>query len=134
MGMLFRRASKKSLSQIHNQKALDLGTPDVPSSHAAPESLQTPPSLGDKKVPLKRLKPGHLETVSLSPLAEELGGGPEPQPQSHVVSFMTQEGALRPGALREGHLLTATSFFQRKKSAWQAKESFEMEEASQSQC
>ncbi|XP_026219686.1 serine-rich adhesin for platelets isoform X2 [Anabas testudineus] len=129
MGMLFRRASKKSLSQIHNQKAQDLRSTDVPFSPcAAPESLQTPPGLADKKVPLKRLKPGHLETVSLSPLAEELGAGPDPQSQSHMLSYLAQEGALRPGAMREGHPLTAMSIFQRKKSPCQAKESFEMEE------
>lgn len=133
MGMLFRRASKKSLSQIHNQKAQDLRSTDVPFCPcAAPESLQTPPGLADKKVPLKRLKPGHLETVSLSPLAEELGAGPDPQSQSHMLSYLAQEGALRPGAMREGHPLTAMSIFQRKKSPCQAKESFEMEEASQS--
>lgn len=132
--MLFRRASKKSLSQIHNQKAQDLSAADVPSSPcAAPESLQSPPSLAHKKVPLKRLRPGHLETVSLSLLAEELGAGPDPQSQSHVVSITAKEGALRPGSLREGHPLTAMSILQRKKSPCQAKESFEMEEASQSQ-
>lgn len=134
MGMLFRRASKKSLSQIHNQKAQDLSAADVTSPPcAAPESLQSPPSLLHKKVPSKRLRPGHLETVSLSPLAEELGAGPDSQVQSHVVSFAVQEGVLRPGALKEGHPFIAMSTLQRKKSPCPAKESFEMEEASESQ-
>ncbi|KAK2859311.1 hypothetical protein Q5P01_003931 [Channa striata] len=129
MGMLFRRASKKSLSQIHNQKAQDLSTlsPTSPSC-AEPESLQTAPILGDKKVPLKRLKTGHLETVCLGPLVEEHGAGSDPQYQAHVVSFSAQEGALRPGALKEGHPLTATISFQKRKGPWQARESFEMEE------
>lgn len=129
MGMLFRRASKKSLSQMRSQKALDLSTADV--SSAAPGSLHTPPNVGDKKVPIER----QMETGSLSPLAEELGAGQEPQaqPQSLVVSVMTKEATLKPGAMREGHPLTVMSLLQRKKNQWQAKESFEMEEASQSQ-
>ncbi|XP_029005258.1 uncharacterized protein itprid1 isoform X2 [Betta splendens] len=117
MGMLLRRASKKSLSQMHGQKALDLSTAEV--------ALQPPPGPGDRKGPSKRPKPGPMEAGSLSPLAEELGAGQEAQV---VVCFMTQEAAPKPGALREGHPLTVTSLLQRKKSQWQAKESFEMEE------
>ncbi|KAF3703431.1 Coiled-coil domain-containing protein 129 [Channa argus] len=129
MGMLFRRASKKSLSQMHNQKAQDQGTlsPTSPSC-APPVSLQTAPVPVDKKVALKRLKTGNLEAVSLSPLAEEHGAGSDPQVQAHMASFVAQEGALRPGALRESHPLTATTFFQKKKGPWQPRESFEMEE------
>ncbi|XP_039983198.1 protein TESPA1 isoform X2 [Xiphias gladius] len=129
MGMLFRRASKKLFSQIHSHKTQDLTTPTaICSSCAAIESLQPPPSLGDKKFPLKRSKPGLLETVCLSPLAEEQGTGPDPQPQPQVVSFIGRDGALRPWPLREGHPLTANTFLQKKKSPGQASESFEMEE------
>lgn len=131
--MLFRRASKKSLSQLHRQKTQDLTTPVSKSSPcAAPESQPAPPSLGDKKVPLKRFKPGHVEAVCLSPLAEEHGAGPDPQSQPLTVSFVAQEGELRPAVLREGHPLTATTLFQRKRSPCQARESFEMEEARKS--
>lgn len=127
MGMLFRRASKKSLSQIHNNKTQDQSTPAATSPLCTtPELLQPPPSLGDKIVPLKRVKPG-LETVCLSPLAEEQGAGPDPQPD--VASLASQEGALRPWPLRECPPLTANTL-QRKKSPGQARESFEMEEAS----
>ncbi|XP_071341879.1 uncharacterized protein itprid1 [Trachinotus anak] len=129
MGMLFRRASKKSLSQIHNQKTQDLTTPTpISSACAIPESLQPLPSLGDRKVPSKRPKPGLLETVGLSPLAEEQGAGADPQPQHHVTSHIGQEGALRSGSLKEGHPLTATTFSQRKRSPGPTSESFEMEE------
>ncbi|XP_070709419.1 uncharacterized protein itprid1 [Pempheris klunzingeri] len=126
VGMLFRRASKKSLSQIRNHKSQDLTTSAATSPLcAAPELLQPPASLGDKKVPLKRVRPG-LESVCLSPLAEEQGAGPDPQPQA---AFLTaQDGALRPPALRECHPLTASTFSQRKRSLGQVRESFEMEE------
>lgn len=126
MGMLFRRASKKSLSQIHNHKTQDVTTPAATSPLCAtPELLKTAPSPVDK-VPLKRVKPGLLETVCLSPLAEEQGAGLDPQP--HVASLNAKEGALRPQPLRECHPLTANT--QRKKSPGQPRESFEMEEAS----
>ncbi|XP_059183292.1 protein ITPRID1 [Centropristis striata] len=118
IGNLFRRASKKSLSQIHNAKTQDLATP-------AP-SLQTPLSLGDTKVHVKKAKPGLLETVCLSPLAEEQGTGPDLLSSSLVA----QEGAARPWPQKEGHPLTANAFLLRKRSPGQARESFEMEEAS----
>ncbi|XP_051266186.1 serine-rich adhesin for platelets isoform X2 [Dicentrarchus labrax] len=120
MGMLFRRASKKSLSQIHNNKTHDPG--------ATPESLQSPLSLGDKKFPLKRVKPGLQEIVCLSPLAEEQGAGPDPQSKSDVASLIAKEGAHRPWPLKEGHPVTTSTFSQRKKSPGKARESFEMEE------
>ncbi|XP_044032665.1 serine-rich adhesin for platelets isoform X3 [Siniperca chuatsi] len=128
MGMLFRRASKKSLSQIHNHKTQDLTTlAETSLPCATPESLQLPPSIGDKKVPLKKVKPG-LETVCLSPLAEEQGADPYPQAQPHVASLIAHEGALKPWPLREGLPLAVSTFLQRKKSPGQARESFEMEE------
>ncbi|XP_038578434.1 uncharacterized protein PB18E9.04c isoform X2 [Micropterus salmoides] len=126
MGMLFRRASKKSLSQIHNHKTQDLTTPAATSPPCAPhESLQIPPSLADKKVSLKRVKPGLLETVCLCPLAEEQGTGPDRQP--HMVSSKAYE-ALTHLPLMEGQPLMVSTFSQRKKSLGPARESFEIEE------
>lgn len=131
MGILLRRASKKSQSQIHNHNTQDPTTPPATSPpSASTESLQPPHSLGDKKVPLKRVKPGLQETVCLSPLVEEQGTSPDAQSQLYVASFNVQEGALRSGPLREGYPVTANTFLQRKKSPGQARESFEMEEAS----
>ncbi|KAK9528055.1 hypothetical protein VZT92_014555 [Zoarces viviparus] len=129
MGILFRRASKKSLSQIHKHKTQDLTTPAATYSPCtAPESLQPPFNLGDKKVPSKRVKPGLLETGCLSPLAEEKGAGPDPQPQPNVAPLVAQEGALSHRPLTEGHPLTANTFLLKKKSIGQARESFEIEE------
>lgn len=125
MGMMFRRASKKSLSQLHNHKSHEPTTPTTPTADSFPcveaESVQPEPSVGDKKVSLKKLKPGPLETGSLSPLMEEQGAGTD---QAHVISHSGQEGPLRPGSLRQGHHL-------RKRSPGHTTESFEMEEASQ---
>ncbi|KAF3836487.1 hypothetical protein F7725_029045 [Dissostichus mawsoni] len=86
VGMLFRRASKKSLSQIHNQKSQDLTTPAADP----PEAMQPPSSLGDKKSALKRSKPVLLETVCLSPLAEEQGPGPDP----NVAAFTSDSSGF----------------------------------------
>lgn len=120
--MLFRRASKKSLSQIHNQKSQDLTTPAADP----PEAMQPPSSLGDKKSALKRAKPGLLETVFLSPLAEEQGPGPDP----NMAAFTVQGGALRHGPLTEGQPRPPAKVLLRKRSTGPARESFEMEEAS----
>ncbi|KAK1885456.1 Protein ITPRID1 [Dissostichus eleginoides] len=120
VGMLFRRASKKSLSQIHNQKSQDLTTPAADP----PEAMQPPSSLGDKKSALKRAKPGLLETVCLSPLAEEQGPGPDP----NVAAFTVQGGGLRHGPLTEGQPRPPANVLLRKRSPGPARESFEMEE------
>ncbi len=131
MGILFRRASKKSLSHIHNHKTQDLITPAVTSPPCdVPETLQPASSVGDKKVPLKRVRPGLLESMCPSPLAEEQRAGPDPQPQPHVASSIAQDAVLRPFPLSEGVPLKVGAFLQRKKSPGKARESFEMEEAS----
>lgn len=129
MSMLFRRASKKSLGQIHRNKTHGL---TIPAANCAPasESQQPTSSPRDKNVCLKRVKPGSLETASLSTLAEEQGNDPDLQSQHPLVYLLSQEGALKSAPLREGHPLAAKSFLQRKKSQGQIRESFEMEEAS----
>lgn len=127
MGMLFRRASKKSLGQIHRNKTHGL---TIPAANCVPasESQQPTPSPRDKNVCLKRVKAGSLETASLSPLAEEQGNDPDLQSQHPLVYLLSQEGAFKSAPLREGHPLAAKSFLQRKKSQGQIRESFEMEE------
>uniref|UniRef100_UPI0037E6F927 protein ITPRID1 n=1 Tax=Semicossyphus pulcher TaxID=241346 RepID=UPI0037E6F927 len=128
MGMLFRRASKKSLSHVksHTTKDLTASTTFLPC--AAPDSHHPPSSLGDNRIPLKRIKTGLLETSNLSPLAEEQGVGPDAQLEPQEASMIVQDGALRSWPMREGRPLTANPFLQRKKSPGQARESFEMEE------
>ncbi|TKS88109.1 Coiled-coil domain-containing protein 129 [Collichthys lucidus] len=118
MGQLFKRVSKKSLSQMHKNNSQDLTTP------AAPNSLQYTAGLGDKKVLLKRVKHVPQEIVCLSPLAEEQGPGPDPQALHRVPSFIAQEGAVTRWSQSQGK-----AFLQRKKSPGQVKESFEIEEA-----
>lgn len=111
--MLFRQASKKLLTQIHNNKTQDRTTPAATPPHCA--ALQPLPSLGDKEVLVNRAKPGLQEIVCLSPLAEEQGAG-----------LTVQEGAGR-----EGLPQPAKTLIKRKKSPGHVSESFEMEEASQ---
>lgn len=104
IGALFRRASKKALSQIHSNKPKDIVKPAATSGLcAAPEP---PPSFGDQKVLLKRAKPGLK--VHFSPLAEDQG---------------THRDALRPWSSREGDPV-------KKKIPGIIPESFEMDEAS----
>lgn len=111
VGMLFRRASKKSLNCKHHQHV---------NPPAAPASLQPTLSLTDKK--------GPVDTECLSPVAEGQETGPE-QSMSHLTSLTTQEGALRSRPLKEIYQPAANSFSQSKKSPGQARESFEIEEA-----
>ncbi|XP_029935734.1 mucin-12 [Myripristis murdjan] len=124
MGMLFRRASKKSLSQIPSSSTQDQTTQATASPSAAPQPLQPPASPGDTKALVKRVKPGLQDTVCLSPLAEELGPGPDTQEASSI----TQDSALRLGPLKEGHPLSPNTALERRRSPGQARESFEMEE------
>ncbi|KAG7523774.1 hypothetical protein JOB18_003046 [Solea senegalensis] len=118
MASLFRRASKKSLSQIHqNHTTQDLTSPtdSSSSSPAMPKSLQPPLSLGDENVPEQSVKPGSVENV------EEHGGDPAHQP--HIG----QERALRPGHLKEeGPSLTPNTLH--RQSQVQARASSDMEE------
>lgn len=121
MALLFRRASKKSLNQIHNNKTQDITTP---------ESLQPQPFLGDKKVQKRGQKPGQKEVIYLSRLAEEPGAGPEPQDQPQITSLKAQEGAPWPSS--KGHPVTADTFLRRKKIPGTVLEfEFEMDEASE---
>lgn len=113
--MLFRRASKKSLSRIHKNKTQDPLTPSSTSpTCASPESLQLPPTHGEKRVSL-----GLQEKVCLCPLAEEQGAGPDPQSQPLVASLAAQECTPQPRPLRGGHPVTAKTSSQRKKSVSQ---------------
>ncbi|KAM9332592.1 uncharacterized protein itprid1 [Pholidichthys leucotaenia] len=125
VGMLFRRASKQSVSTIQHQKPQDQTLSAV---NSVPDSLQTTISLRDTKVSLKRQKPGPLENGCLSPLIEEQGVLPDIPSQPHLAIFTAQVEAVRPPPLKEGHPLAANNFLQRKKSLSQARESFEMEE------
>ncbi|XP_029385542.1 protein ITPRID1 [Echeneis naucrates] len=118
VGMLFKRASKKSLSQINNQKNQDVATtPSSYSPSALSESSQSPLHPGDKKIPSKRSKPELLETGVLSPRVEEQGTCPDLQLQPHV---MCQKGQDYP--------LPVTTLSWRKKRTRQINESFEIEE------
>lgn len=129
MGMLFKRASKKSLGQIHNYKAQGLTTPAANSVHGpAPEPQKHQPSLQDQRVFATRVS-GSAETVCLSPLAEEPGNGPDFHTELHL-EVIYQEGAFKSVPLRDGYPHPAKAFLQRMKSQGQARESFEMEEAS----
>ncbi|XP_029314151.1 protein ITPRID1 [Cottoperca gobio] len=120
-------SNEQSKKSLHNLKTQDQITPAATSSPcAAPESLQPPFSLGDKKLSFKRVKPGLLETVCLSPLAEEQA---VPDPHPNVAPIIAQEGALGHWPLTDSHPRPpANAVLLRKKSPGQVRESFEMEE------
>ncbi|XP_047424602.1 protein ITPRID1 [Mugil cephalus] len=106
MGMLFRRASKKSLRQMHNYKSQDLNTA----------------RLRDSKAPLKRDKSGSMEI----PLTEEQEAESQPQ----LDSSKAQTGTLGSASMMDGAPPAHSSVPRRKTSPGQARDSFEMEEAS----
>ncbi|CAJ1082455.1 uncharacterized protein itprid1 [Xyrichtys novacula] len=129
LSTLFRRASKKTLSDLKNRKSQDqtASTTQSPSC-TAPQSNPPRTGLGDNRIPFKRVKTGLLETMPLSPLAEEQGAGSDAQPQPQMVSSLAQDGDLRSWPLREGRPVKTNPFSQKRKSRGQTRESFEMEE------
>ncbi|XP_037829254.1 protein ITPRID1 [Kryptolebias marmoratus] len=126
MGMLFRQASKKSLSQIHRNKSLGVAAPAA--NLLNPESQQLPSSLIDTQVQLKRDNPGPLETVRLSTLDKEQGDCSGPLPYPHLVSLTALEGAVSHVTPKDAYPLEASHFLQKKKTPGQARELLEMEE------
>lgn len=131
IGILLRRASKKSQSQLcHSPYTQDPAPTDTSSPSASTDSPQPTPILENKKAPLKKVSSGLQETVCLSPLVEEQDVSPDFQSQLHSSSSNVPEEVLNPRAPREGYSSTANTFLQKKKSPGQARESFEMEEAS----
>lgn len=100
IGMLFRRALKKSRDQIHNSTTHDLTTT------GSLQPLQ--PSLEDKKDLLNVTNLGQNEVTCLSQLEKEQRDGREPQAQHQMTSLKTQEGAKQP--LSEVQPVTANTF------------------------
>ena len=129
--MLFRRASKKFLKQIQDNKSKNITTCGIAASPSATtDSLQPWPCPEDRSLILQKEAPGLKDMVYLSPLTEEQITGPEPQSQPQMTSLQAQEGALGPQPSSEGRV--RATFLQRKKMAVMAMESLEMDEAGQS--
>lgn len=70
--MLFRRASKNSLSLTHHSDTTKLTTPTSPS-FAASQAQQLLPSPGDKTEPLTRVTSGPQEMQDLRPFSMSEG-------------------------------------------------------------
>ncbi|XP_072306550.1 uncharacterized protein itprid1 [Eucyclogobius newberryi] len=112
MGMLLRRASKKSLSQLNSPIQQEL---TVATAAVVPKALEPMYGPEERKVPFKRVK--LQDTVSLSPFVEE--EGEEAEADNNTTAHVA-DGEPRMGTVRERVL-------QRKRSI-QMRESFEMEE------
>ncbi|XP_055006821.1 protein ITPRID1 [Boleophthalmus pectinirostris] len=120
MGMLFRRASKKSLSQLPGPIPQELTVATAMTMPGVlPKALEPTYSPEDRKVPFKRVK--LQDTLSLSPFVEEEGEEAEAQGDTTSTGY-TPEG--EPRTIRERFL---DRVLQRKRSL-QMRESFEMEE------
>ncbi|XP_074549764.1 uncharacterized protein itprid1 [Halichoeres trimaculatus] len=120
MGMLFRRASQKTIHNFRKQITLEPTT--------AHQSHPPPTSRGDNRIPFKKVKTGLLETKALGPLAEEQAAGSDAESQPQMEPLTTQDGELRSCPPRDSRSLKMNAFYQRRKSPAQARESFEMEE------
>ncbi|KAJ0022708.1 hypothetical protein NQD34_014842 [Periophthalmus magnuspinnatus] len=120
MGMLFRRASKKSLSQLHSPIPQDLTVATaITAPGVYPKALEPMYGPEERKVPFKRVK--LQDTVSLSPFVEEEGEEAEAQAGTNSSEHA---GEGEPRTVRERFL---DRVLQRKRSL-QMRESFEMEE------
>lgn len=143
MGLLLRRASKKTLSQARASQ--DQAPP--PSPLAASPAAANPEPLGppmptpapvpvfpsDKRGLLKRSRSSLVENGSLTTLVEEqgtLGEAPEVQAQAEVLSAGHQESPVRLRGPRELRGLVPTPLV-RKRSPGEPMESFELEEVKQ---
>uniref|UniRef100_A0AAV2JKL3 ITPR-interacting domain-containing protein n=1 Tax=Knipowitschia caucasica TaxID=637954 RepID=A0AAV2JKL3_KNICA len=106
MGMLLRRASKKSLSQLHRQANQEVSSAIVPK---APESMY---GAEERKVAYRRVK--RKDTVGISPFVEEEAGVQTPTPEAEAMTGSVRERNMDKALLRKKNL--------------QMRESFEMEE------
>ncbi|XP_076146843.1 uncharacterized protein itprid1 isoform X1 [Alosa pseudoharengus] len=135
MGMLLRRASKKTLTQARTSQEQPLSPvadsatdPEQPT----PPQAQTPVStrLSEKRGVLKRSRPSLVENGSLTPLVEEQGLLPEPSEvhaQTVVSPVGLQDSPARLRGIREPRSLVPTPLL-RKRSPGEPTESFELEE------
>ncbi|KAL7887316.1 hypothetical protein AOLI_G00050370 [Acnodon oligacanthus] len=120
VGMLLRKASKKSLSQAPSAQDHQPLSPPLTGLSSSPDLPADPPH--DKRSPVKRARQCLPDSASLSPLVEEQSFVPEtaeptlttPVPQRHSISL---RGA------REPHNIASTQ-----RSPGEPAESFELEE------
>ncbi|XP_017555834.1 protein ITPRID1 isoform X2 [Pygocentrus nattereri] len=120
VGMLLRKASKKSLSQAPTAQDHQPLSPPLTGLSSSPDLPADPPH--DKRSPVKRARQSLPDSASLSPLVEEQSSVPEtaeptlttPLPQCQSISL---RGA------REPHNIASTQ-----RSPEEPAESFELEE------
>lgn len=120
MGLLFRQASKKSLSQIHRNKSLVVAVPAA--GLVTSESQQLAPSLTDIQLPLKRVQPGPLEPVSLNTLNKEQEVYSGLQSYPHFVPLVALDGDLSHVTLKDTQPRAASHFMQKNENPGQTME------------
>lgn len=118
MGLLFRQASKRSLSQIHRNKSLAVAVPAA--GLVTSKSQQLAPSLTDTQ--LKRVQPGPLEPVSLNTLNKEQEVDSDLQSYPHFVPLVAPEGDLSHVTLKDTQPRAASHFTQKKENPGQTRE------------
>ncbi|XP_062336317.1 proline-rich protein 36 [Osmerus eperlanus] len=114
MGMLFRKASRRSLGQTQTFQE------QPPASSPSDQPEEPPSSIPDKPATLRRTRLVIQESICLSPLAEEQG--------TLLDSLEAPAVEARLGLGKEIQAVTSSAALARKRSPGQARESFEMEE------
>lgn len=136
MGMLLRRASKKTLSLARSSQEQP---PTSPTPDSAADSEQPVPQtstpahthLPEKRGALKRSRPSLVENSGLTPLVEEQGPLPESsEAQAVELAAGVQESTVRLKSIREART-PAPAPPLRKRSPGEHMESFELEEVKQ---
>ncbi|XP_076827976.1 uncharacterized protein itprid1 isoform X2 [Brachyhypopomus gauderio] len=124
VGMLLRKASKKTLSQTPSSQDQQPLSPPTMGPVAGPELPPDPPL--DRRSPVKRARQSPPDSASLSPLAEEQGSVPETDAPT-TTSPLPQEksGGLKGGREPQSVTSPPTST---EKSRGEMADSFELEE------
>ncbi|XP_036441923.1 uncharacterized protein itprid1 isoform X2 [Colossoma macropomum] len=120
VGMLLRKASKKSLSQAPAAQDHQPLSPPLTGPSSIPDLPADPPH--DKRSPVKRARQCLPDSASLSPLVEEQSSVPETAEPTLTTPLPQCQSSSQRGA-REPHNIASTQ-----RSPGEPAESFELEE------
>ncbi|KAL6488692.1 hypothetical protein MHYP_G00024330 [Metynnis hypsauchen] len=120
VGMLLRKASKKSLSQAPTAQDHQPLSPPLTGLSSSPDLPADPPH--DKRSPVKRARQCLPDSASLSPLVEEQSSVPETAEPTLITPLPQCQSISLRGA-REPHNIASTQ-----RSPGEPAESFELEE------
>ncbi|XP_035386350.1 uncharacterized protein itprid1 isoform X2 [Electrophorus electricus] len=124
LGMLLRKASKKTLSQLPSSQDQQPLSPPMVGPATSPDLPADPPL--DRRSPMKRAKQCPPDSASLSPLAEEQGSVPEAAAPTTSFPLPQKKNSNLKGGREVQSFASPLTYTQ--KSRREMAESFELEE------